>query len=338
MVICIGIPFPNLNDMKVKLKMDYLNEKYGKENDGVKGWNWFKGEASVAVNQSLGRLLRSANDYGVMICFGKEFKANKYMLSKWIQNNISFIDLDENKDNYYKKIEDFLTNMKNNEKNQKMIEKEENNLHNQIKEKKDDNKLIKRAKKNQIEKENENENENEMMRFHNNIMENKDNNIKHDDENCQNNSKNQNFNQINQSMINSSGNLKTNALKHEMNGSNLSNSDGGINVKKLNKHIPKQTEKTIYFKEETANQVVDRNELNIIRGIIEVFYSSFTEQSSETLSELICKEIKRKLGGEWFVMVLGPNQNLCFAMSPVSNTNIIKLRIGESRIQIAKLK
>jgi hypothetical protein len=191
---------------------------------------------------------------------------------------------------------------------------------------------------NNINIEKENENENEMMRFQNNIMENKDNNIKHDDENCQNNSKNQNFNQINQSMINSSGNLKTNALKHEINGSNLSNSDGRINVKKLNKHIPKQIEKTIYFKEETANQVVDRNELNIIRGIIEVFYSTFTEQSSETLSELICKEIKRKLGGEWFVMVLGPNQNLCFAMSPVSNTNIIKLRIGESRIQIAKLK
>ena len=160
MVICIGIPFPNLKDMKVKLKMDYLNEKYGKENDGVKGWNWFKGEASVAVNQSLGRLLRSANDYGVMICFGKEFKSNKYMLSKWIQNNISFIDLDENKGKYYKKIEDFLTKIKNNEKNQWMIEKEENNLYNQIKEKKEDNKLMKKAKKNQIEKKNENENNN----------------------------------------------------------------------------------------------------------------------------------------------------------------------------------
>ena len=109
MVICIGFPFPNLNDIKVKLKMDYLNKKYGIEKDGVKGWNWIRGEASIAVNQSLGRLLRSVNDYGVMICFGKEFKTNKYMLSEWIQKNITFIDLDENKANYYKKIEDFLT-------------------------------------------------------------------------------------------------------------------------------------------------------------------------------------------------------------------------------------
>ena len=39
------------------------------------------GEASVAISQSLGWLLRSKNDYGVMIFFGKEFKRNKYMSS-----------------------------------------------------------------------------------------------------------------------------------------------------------------------------------------------------------------------------------------------------------------
>ena len=183
----------------------------------------------------------------------------------------------------------------------------------------------------------DNENESGILGFQNNVMKNKDNNIEHDDM-LQNNSKIQNINPINQSMISSSGNFKTNKLKPEIYGSNLSNSDSGIIFKKLNKHIPKQIEQTIFFKEESTNQVVDRNELNIIRGIIEVFYSSFNEQSSETLSELICKEIKRKLGGEWFVMALSPKEKLCFTMSPVSNTNIIKLKIGESRIQIAKLK
>ena len=186
----------------------------------------------------------------------------------------------------------------------------------------------------------DNENESGMFGFQNNVnnvMENKDNNIEHD-EMLQNNSKILHINSINLSMISSSGNFKTNKLKPEIYGSNLSNSDSGIIFKKLNKHIPKQIEQTIFFKEESTNQVVDRNELNIIRGIIEVFYSSFNEQSSETLSELICKEIKRKLGGEWFVMALSPKEKLCFTMSPVSNTNIIKLKIGESRIQIAKLK
>ena len=97
MVICIGIPFPNIKDLKVSLKMDYLNEKYQKKG-GIKGFDWYKGEASVAINQSLGRLLRNVNDYGVMICFGKEFQIKKYILSKWIQNNAFHINLDENKD------------------------------------------------------------------------------------------------------------------------------------------------------------------------------------------------------------------------------------------------
>ena len=151
MVICIGISFPNIRDLKVKLKMDYLNEKYGKKKDGKKGWNWYKGEASVAINQSLGRLLRNVNDYGLMICFGKEFKTNKNMLSKWIQNNVSYIDLDENKDNYYKQIEDFLTNMKNKENKNEIIGKEEENiLNNQIMNKLENILIVKKDENNNL--------------------------------------------------------------------------------------------------------------------------------------------------------------------------------------------
>ena len=56
MVICVGIPFPNKSDIKVKLKMDYLDKKYNIEKEGIKGWNWYKTEGMIAVNQSLGRL------------------------------------------------------------------------------------------------------------------------------------------------------------------------------------------------------------------------------------------------------------------------------------------
>ena len=31
MVICIGVPYPNLSDIKVKLKKDFIDEKYEKE-------------------------------------------------------------------------------------------------------------------------------------------------------------------------------------------------------------------------------------------------------------------------------------------------------------------
>ena len=83
MVICIGIPFPKVTDIKVKLKMRYLDETYKKEKKGLNGWSWYKREGMIAVNQSLGRLLRNKDDYGIMICFGKEFKKYKSLFSKW---------------------------------------------------------------------------------------------------------------------------------------------------------------------------------------------------------------------------------------------------------------
>ena len=74
------------------------------------------------------------------------------MLSEWIQKNITFVDLDENKDNYYKKIEDFLTNMKNEKQN------------NEIQEKKEDYNLIKKDFLDYLLREDENEN-NENIQF-----------------------------------------------------------------------------------------------------------------------------------------------------------------------------
>lgn len=111
MVICIGMPYPNLSDIKVKLKRDFLDEKYQKEKKGYNGWKWYKEEAMVAVNQSLGRLIRNKDDYGIMICFAIEFKYNLNLFSNWIKKNISFKNLIENDDGYYKKLENFLLNL-----------------------------------------------------------------------------------------------------------------------------------------------------------------------------------------------------------------------------------
>ena len=121
--------------------------------------------------------------------------------------------------------------------------------------------------------------------------------------------------------------------------SKLSSSDIGIKIKRLNKYTPQQIDETIVFKEESAsNLTVDRNEMNIIRDLIEVFYTSFNEQNTENLSELISNAIKKKLGGEWFVMAQSLKQKLAFTISSVSYTDIIKFKVGESRIHIAKLK
>ena len=115
MVICIGVPYPQLSDIKVILKKDYLNQKYKMEkNKNFNGWKWYREEAINAVNQSLGRLIRNKNDYGIMICFGIEFSERNIKFSKWINDNISndsFIRLKENDKNYFKGLDTFLSNL-----------------------------------------------------------------------------------------------------------------------------------------------------------------------------------------------------------------------------------
>ena len=113
MVICIGIPYPNLSDIRVKLKKDFLDERNKNNNIGYDSKDWYREEAYIAVNQSLGRLIRHKNDYGIMICFGIEFNRNS-LFSEWIKPNEESIRLfnKESDNKYYKKLEDFLTNMR----------------------------------------------------------------------------------------------------------------------------------------------------------------------------------------------------------------------------------
>ena len=111
MVICIGIPFPNLSDIKVRLKKDFLDERNEKYNTGYKSEDWYREEAYVAINQSLGRLIRSKDDYGIMICFGKEFQRNS-LFSEWIKPNEQSIRMNEDNKEYYKYLEDFLSDLR----------------------------------------------------------------------------------------------------------------------------------------------------------------------------------------------------------------------------------
>ena len=113
MVICIGVPYPKLTDIKVQLKKDFLDERNKRENIGFDGWKWYREEAINAVNQSLGRLIRNINDYGIMICFGIEFSYNIRYLSKWIKNNkMPIIVLKENDNYYFGQLSKFLENLK----------------------------------------------------------------------------------------------------------------------------------------------------------------------------------------------------------------------------------
>uniref|UniRef100_A0AAQ4PJC3 DNA 5'-3' helicase n=1 Tax=Gasterosteus aculeatus aculeatus TaxID=481459 RepID=A0AAQ4PJC3_GASAC len=86
-VITIGIPFPNIKDLQVELKMKY-NDQHCKSRDLLAGHQWYEIQAYRALNQALGRCIRHKNDWGALILVDERYgKSNKYItgLSKWVR-------------------------------------------------------------------------------------------------------------------------------------------------------------------------------------------------------------------------------------------------------------
>ena len=89
-VIVTGLPFPPLKDTKVILKKKYLDTNRNRENGLLSGADWYNLEATRAVNQAIGRVIRHKNDYGAILLCDSRFNMsqNKDKLSSWIQNHL----------------------------------------------------------------------------------------------------------------------------------------------------------------------------------------------------------------------------------------------------------
>ena len=132
MVICIGIPFPNFNDDKIRFKKQYLNNK-GK-NKNINGYNnlgdkWYEADAMINVNQALGRVIRNKDDYGVMICIDERYilKSIKNLFSNWFSKNLEIKSLKEN-DELYMELNKFYDICKKNYSKKNLnFNKNENN-------------------------------------------------------------------------------------------------------------------------------------------------------------------------------------------------------------------
>ncbi|XP_054651079.1 Fanconi anemia group J protein isoform X2 [Dunckerocampus dactyliophorus] len=87
-VVTIGIPFPNIKDLQVELKMKY-NDQHCKSRGLLPGHRWYEIQAYRALNQALGRCIRHRNDWGALILVDNRYKnnPNKYItgLSKWVR-------------------------------------------------------------------------------------------------------------------------------------------------------------------------------------------------------------------------------------------------------------
>ncbi|XP_057694696.1 Fanconi anemia group J protein isoform X1 [Corythoichthys intestinalis] len=87
-VVSIGIPFPNIKDLQVELKMKY-NDQHYKNRGLLSGHHWYEIQAYRALNQALGRCIRHRGDWGALILVDDRYRKNpdKYIkgLSKWIR-------------------------------------------------------------------------------------------------------------------------------------------------------------------------------------------------------------------------------------------------------------
>ncbi|WOL05316.1 hypothetical protein Cni_G14044 [Canna indica] len=92
-VVIVGIPFPNINDIQVVLKKKY-NDTYRSSKNLLSGSEWYCHQAFRALNQAAGRCIRHRFDYGAIILLDERFKEERNLMyvSKWLKNSIKHFD------------------------------------------------------------------------------------------------------------------------------------------------------------------------------------------------------------------------------------------------------
>ena len=93
-VICIGIPFADKKENRIKLKINYINNMKRDNKDFIDGNEWYIADAMTAVNQSLGRVIRHINDYGVLVCIDERYKRFEKYFSLWIKEQ-NILDINQ---------------------------------------------------------------------------------------------------------------------------------------------------------------------------------------------------------------------------------------------------
>ena len=81
---------------------------------------------------------------------------------------------------------------------------------------------------------------------------------------------------------------------------------------------------------------LDKNEVNSIKNIVQMCYSSIDQ--THFLSDYISLSLKKKLKGEWFVFVCNANEEFPLCISVIPDTLYLILKLGNSKIQIARIK
>ncbi|CAJ1358568.1 unnamed protein product [Effrenium voratum] len=95
-VICVGVPYPQMNDAVVLAKRQWNDAKRASSRVGLlSGDQWYELQAHRAVNQALGRLLRHSRDYGALLLLdarwaqhGSKARNLRRQLSSWLRHHV----------------------------------------------------------------------------------------------------------------------------------------------------------------------------------------------------------------------------------------------------------
>ena len=111
-VINIGIPFPNLNDKRIKAKKEYIDkilkaqENLENKTKFLTGREWYNSQAMRLTNQAIGRSIRHIHDYGTVILADKRWEviSNREHISDWVTQ---YIEKVENWPSIFSKLPNF---------------------------------------------------------------------------------------------------------------------------------------------------------------------------------------------------------------------------------------
>lgn len=94
-VIIVGIPYPQMTDARVILKKHYLDRRcedasLPKEMRALRGQAWYNQQATRAVNQAIGRVIRHVQDYGAIILVDQRYtwRSNQQGISSWLRDQV----------------------------------------------------------------------------------------------------------------------------------------------------------------------------------------------------------------------------------------------------------
>ncbi|XP_042197672.1 regulator of telomere elongation helicase 1 [Callorhinchus milii] len=92
-VMVTGLPFPPRMDPRVVLKMQFLDEMRAKRVGNtpyLSGQQWYRQQASRAVNQAIGRVIRHRDDYGAIFLCDHRFMGTEVrsQLPSWVRPHV----------------------------------------------------------------------------------------------------------------------------------------------------------------------------------------------------------------------------------------------------------